>query len=244
MVPYQKQLLLQHFMYPRRQVRELVPNPFLTEPTDELNAANHEHLMLSQLDYLKLIVNNTTLWNMRQTILELRVMHKLMDDKSDKMMHSNIQDDISSALTAVFNESQPGNNNDLGLVGLKIHCPWLVGYLIQKLDCNVQKAVLDSCKAMLQDDSEGGLLSFGSGAGGVNSSAVGVSSPTAGSQDIGQRENEKSVENQQILHTPQPFLNLILNSLEGNNQMKDFLVDFLADQINQIIKNLMVSRFN
>ena len=47
---------------------------------------------------------------------------------------------------------------------------------------------------------------------------------------------------QQMLHTPQPFLNLILNSLEGNHQMKDFLVDFLAEQINQIIKNLIVSR--
>ena len=230
-------------MYPRRQVRELVPNPFLTEATDDINASNHEHLMLTQLDYLKLIVNNTTLWNMRQTVLELRVMHKLMEETNNKNFANNIQDDISSALTAVFNEQQSVRNNDLGLIGLKIYCPWLVSYLIQKLDCSIQKAVLDSCKAMLQDDSGQGLLNF--------STNNGVPSPTSsidsqkimGDEKIENKlENQNNINNNQTLHTPQPFLNLILNSLEGNNQMKDFLVDFLADQINQIIKNLIVSR--
>ena len=45
----------------------------------------------------------------------------------------------------------------------------------------------------------------------------------------------------QKLHTPQPFLNLILNSLEGQSHLKDSLVFSLAEQIKSIINNLIVS---
>ena len=219
----QKQILIQHFLYPRRQLKDIaVPNPFDSDPYENLNMLTGLGLEmgnsyeLPQKEYLESLVSHTNLWNMRQTILELKVMHKIVknpstvpsqsgkpkggsgDDRNTPSPTSNIsmERDISLAITEMFNTSPNSTSSDLDLIDIKIPAAWLVSYLVQNLDPSVQKAIWDRCKSVLQE-----------------------------------------VNGVQKLSAPQPFLLLILdNSIRGSSNI-DVLLKTIIEHIRDVIED-------
>ena len=100
---------------------------------------------LNQIDYLKMAISNCTIWNIRQTVLELKIMNKVIDPNCNTM-----NDDTSTALTSIFSEP-PTNSSDIGLTNLKAHCSWLISFIVKSLEPINQATIIDRCKNILYD---------------------------------------------------------------------------------------------